>query len=450
MMGKEKGFIAITRKYLKISPPQLLVLIFAFFIVLGTCLLKLPFATEKSISWVDALFTTTSAMTVTGLTVVDTASTYTLFGEIVIMCLIQVGGLGIMSFAVLIYLMLGRKIGFKERLVMQQALNQTSLGGIISLVRNLFLFSFAIEACAMLLLSLRWVPEYGWAKGLYYSLFHSVSAFNNAGFGLWEDNLIGFVGDPVINLVISLLFITGGIGFTVLIDLKKTKRFRELSLHSKLMIVSTFVINLVSMIIIFLLEYNNPNTLGPLSGWEKFWATYFQAVSPRTAGFNTIDLSGLEDTTAFYMIFLMFIGAGSASTGGGIKLTTFIIIILAVITFIRGKNDIVIFRKTISDSYIVKALAITIISLLFIIIAIFTLSITENQPFIKIAFEVMSAFGTVGLTMGLTGDLTEIGKGIIIFIMFLGKLGPLTLVFSFARRQQEQKIRYPREDILTG
>lgn len=437
-------------KTLKVSPPQLLIIVFAFFIGLGTLLLKLPFATEKHISWIDALFTTTSAMTVTGLNTIDTGSTFTLFGEIVIMCLIQLGGLGIMSFAVLIYLMLGRKIGFKERLVMQQALNQTSLGGIIRLVRSLFIFSFAIEGCAVVLLSLRWIPEFGFAKGIYYSLFHAVSAFNNAGFSLFPDNLIHYVGDPVVNLVISLLFITGGIGFTVLIDLRKAKKFRDLSLHSKLMIVSTFFINIVSMMIIFLLEFNNPNTLGTLTGWEQFWASYFQAVSPRTAGFNTIDLSGLEDPTAFYMLILMFIGAGSASTGGGIKLTTFIIILLAVMTFIKGKSKIVVFRKTINDTYIVKALAITIISILFVITAIFLMTITEKQPFIVIAFEVMSAFGTTGLTMGLTGNLTEIGKEVIIFIMFLGKLGPLTLVFSFARRQTEQKIRYPQEDILTG
>lgn len=437
-------------KTIKVSPPQLLIIVFAFFIGLGTLLLKLPFATEKPVTWIDALFTTTSAMTVTGLNTLDTGTTFTLFGEIVIMCLIQLGGLGIMSFAVLIYLMLGRKIGFKERLVMQQALNQTSIGGIIKLVRNLFIFSFAIEGFAVILLSLRWIPEFGFAKGLYYSLFHAVSAFNNAGFSLFPDNLMHYVGDPVVNLVISLLFITGGIGFTVLIDLLKAKKFRDLSLHSKLMLVSTFVINIVSMLIIFILEFNNPHTLGALTGWEQFWATYFQAVSPRTAGFNTIDLSGLEDPTAFYMLILMFIGAGSASTGGGIKLTTFIIILLAVMSFINGKSKIVVFRRTIHDSYIVKALAITMISILFVITAIFLMTITEQQPFIVIAFEVMSAFGTTGLTMGLTADLTGIGKEIIIFIMFLGKLGPLTLVFSFARRQTEQKIRYPQEDILTG
>ncbi len=437
-------------KSLKISPPQLLIIVFAFFIGLGTLLLKLPFATEKSIPWIDALFTTTSAMTVTGLSTIDIGTTFTLFGEIVIMCLIQLGGLGIMSFAVLIYLMLGRKIGIKERLVMQQALNQTSLGGIILLVRNLFIFSFVIEGFAVLLLSFRWIPEFGFTKGFYYSLFHAISAFNNAGFSLFPNNLMNYVGDPVVNLVLSLLFITGGIGFTVLIDLRKAKKFRDLSLHSKLMLVSTFVINIVAMMMIFILEFNNPKTLGLLTGWEQFWATYFQAVSPRTAGFNTIDISGLEDPTALFMIMLMFIGAGSASTGGGIKLTTFIIILLAVISFINGKNKIVVFRRTIHESYVVKALSITMISILFVISAIFLMTITEKQPFIVVAFEVMSAFGTTGLSMGLTSNLTEIGKEIIIFIMFLGKLGPLTLVFSFARRQTEHKIRYPQEDILTG
>jgi trk system potassium uptake protein len=437
------------RKYLNITPPQLLTLIFLFFILLGAALLKLPFSTVKGVSWIDALFTATSAMTVTGLTVADTASTYTLFGQVVIMCLIQLGGLGIMSFAVLIYLMLGRKIGFKERLVLQQALNQTSVGGVIRLVRYLFIFSFTIEAIAVFFLCLRWVPQYGWWDGFYYSIFHSVSAFNNAGFQLWPDGLSQFVGDPVINIVISMLFIIGGLGFTVLADLWKSKQFRKLSLHSKMMIVGTFAVNIISMAVIFYLEYNNPQTLAHLTSWEKLWASYFQAVSPRTAGFNSVDIGGLEDATVLYMLLLMFVGAGSASTGGGIKLTTFIIIIMAVITFIRGKKDIVIFRRTISVNYLTKALAISMISILFIFIAIFVLSITEDLPFIKIIFEVVSAFGTVGLSMGITADLSGIGKEIIIFIMFLGKLGPLTLAFSFAK-QKPEKIRYPSEDVLLG
>lgn len=437
-------------KYTKFNPSQLLVLVFLFFIILGTVLLKIPFSTSNSVSWTDALFTATSAMTVTGLAVVDTGTAFTTFGQVVILMLIQVGGLGIMSFAVLIFMVLGKKIGFKERLIIQQALNQTSLGGVIKLVKNLFLYSFTIEVIAMLILAVRWVPEYGWVKGMYYSLFHSVSAFNNAGFSIWSDSLMGYVGDPLINLVISFLFIVGGIGFTVLYDMWLKRSFKKLSLHSKLMIGGTFFLNLLAMIIVFSLEYRNPNTLGTLSSLsDKIWASYFQAVSPRTAGFNTLDIGSLHEATITFMLLLMFVGAGSASTGGGIKLTTFIVIVLSVLTFLRDKRQITIGNRAIKEKVIVRSLAISTISLLFIFLGIFILNISEPEPFLKILFEVISAFGTVGLSMGITANLSELGKIIIVFIMFLGKLGPLTLAFSLAKPNKE-KIGYPSEDILTG
>lgn len=440
----------MNHKIIKISPYQLLILVFISFILLGACLLKLPFATTGGIKWVDALFTATSSMTVTGLMVVDTAQSFTFFGQLVIVSLIQLGGLGIMSFAVLIYMMLGRKIGLKERLIMQQALNTTSVGGIILLVKNLFIFSIAIEFIGMILLSFTWVPELGWGKGIYYSFFHSVAAFNNAGIGLWSDNMMGYVGNPIVNIALTSLIIIGGIGFTVLSDIKYKKSFKKLSLHSKIMIVGTFVINLVAMFLIFVLEYSNPNTLGSLhSLGDKLWASYFQAVSPRTAGFNTIDIAGLDESTIFLMLLLMFVGAGSASTGGGIKLTTFLIIVLGVFTFLKGKQDIVMAKRSISLSLLFRSLAISTIAIFFIFLAVFILNISEDAEFLPILFEVISAFGTVGLSMGFTASLTAIGKIVIIFMMFLGKLGPLTLAFSLAR-PEKAKIKYPTEDILTG
>ncbi len=435
---------------INLSPSQLLILIFFVSILIGTGLLMLPFATSEPIHFIDALFTATSAMTVTGLAVVDTGSVYTLFGQVVIVSLIQLGGLGIMSFAVLIYMALGKKIGLKDRILLQQSLNQTSIGGVIYLVRNLFLFSLMIEGIAMLFLALRWVPDLGWGKGLFYSFFHSVSAFNNAGMALWADNLMGFVGDPVVNIVISLLFITGGLGFTVLIEIWREKSYKKMSLHTKLMIVGTFVINIVSMLLVFALEYSNPNTLGGLASlWDKLWASYFQAVTPRTAGFNSLDIASLDESTIFLMLLLMFVGAGSASTGGGIKLTTFLVIVLAVITYLRGKKEVVVGRKSISYEIVFRSLAISSIALAFIFIAVFLLNITEKEPFLPLLFEVISAFGTVGLSMGITAKLTIMGKLIIIFMMFLGKLGPLTLVMSLAK-QDNTKIRYPSENILTG
>ncbi|WP_404448958.1 TrkH family potassium uptake protein [Sutcliffiella horikoshii] len=437
------------RTFIRLNPPQLLILVFVFFGLLGTLLLKLPVSTTESISLVDALFTATSAMTVTGLGVVNTGTVFTLFGQIVILFLIQVGGIGIMTFAVLIFIMLGKKIGFQERLLLQQALNQTSIGGIILLVKRIIIFSFLIEGIAVLLLSYRWIPEYGWWDGFYYSVFHSISAFNNAGFSIWPDSLMQYVGDPVVNIVISFLFIIGGIGFTVLTDLWYTKEFRKLTLHTKIMLFGTLGINLLAMFIFFVLEYFNPDTIGNFSLINKLWASYFQAVTTRTAGFNTIDIGSMETASILWMLLLMFVGAGSTSTGGGIKLTTFVIIILAVNTFIKSKNEIVIFRRSIHQNYVIKALAISTISILFIFGSLSILTITEEKEFLLLLFEVISAFGTVGLSMGITADLTDIGKCVIVFIMLLGKLGPLTLAYSLAK-PKPAKVRYPNEDLLTG
>jgi len=439
----------IKTKAIHLSPSQLLILVFFTAILLGTCLLKLPIASYHYVRWIDALFTATSAMTVTGLSTIDSAKEYTLFGQFVIISLIQLGGLGIVSFALLIFIMLGKKIGLKERILIQQSLNQTSLGGVIKLVRNLFLFSFMIEFIAMLFLSIRWIPEFGFWKGIFYSFFHSISAFNNAGFSLWSDNLIRYVGDPIVNIGITGLIILGGIGFTVMSDIWYKRSFRKLSLHSKIMIIGTIVTNLLAMAFIFILEYHNPHTLGHLSTPNKLWASYFQAITTRTAGFETMDLNNLEEPTALLFLLLMFVGAGSASTGGGIKLTTFIVIVISVITFIKGKQEIVLAKRTIANSILLKSLAIFSIALLAIFLAVFVLCITEKAPFLKVLFEVISAFGTVGLTMGLTTKLTMIGKIIIVMIMFIGKLGPLTLAVSIAKSEQAS-IRYPNEDILTG
>lgn len=323
------------------------------------------------------------------------------------------------------------------------------MAGIIKLVKNLLFYSITIEFTAMIFIAIRWIPEMGWTKGLYFSFFHSISAFNNAGFSLWSDSLSGYVGDPIINIVISFLFIIGGIGFTVLSDLWHKKRFKTLSLHSKLMIVGTFFINIMAIFSIFALEYSNPHTLGSLRIGDKLWASYFQAITPRTAGFNTIDIGSLEEASIFFIIILMFIGAGSASTGGGIKLTTFLVIIMAVNSFLRRRRDITIAKRSINQSYILRSLAISSMAIFFIFVGIFVLTITENQPFLTILFEVVSAFGTVGLSMGITSSLTTIGKLVIVVIMFVGKLGPLTLAFSLAQTKDDI-IQYPPEDILTG
>lgn len=443
---KERG---LNYRFIRLSPPQMLAVGFFCLIVIGGVLLKLPFATNESISWVDAFFTATSAATVTGLGVVDTGSTFTIFGQIVIMLLIQTGGLGLMTIAILIVWMLGKKIGLRHRLLIGEALNQTHIGGLIKLVKRVCIFSICIELVGAIFLSIRFVPEFGFVKGLYYSIFHAVAAYNNAGFALWPDNLTQYVGDPIINIGICSLILIGGLGFTVLIDIWYSRSFRKLSLHSKIMIVSTLVITVVSIIVIFVLEHGNAKTMGSLSFGEQVWASVFQGISPRTAGFNTLDYGSMEESTLLFTMILMFIGAGSVSTGGGIKLTTFVILMVSAVSFFKKKENVVLFHRTIKTSTITRALTIFVASQFLIFSATFLLMLTENFSFIEVLFETVSAFGTVGLSMGITAQLSDIGKCIIMFVMFCGLVGPLTLVFSLAK-PAKQKIRYPSEDIFTG
>lgn len=436
-------------KKIHMSPPQVLSITFLVTILFGAGLLYLPISTVAPISFLDALFTATSATTVTGLAVLSTGNDFTLFGQTVIIVLMQIGGLGLMTFAVMIVMLLGKKIGLRGRILIQQSFNQYSLGGMIRLVRIIFLFTFGIEAIAAVFLAVRWVPEYGWGFGLFTSAFHAVSAFNNAGFSLWDDSLSAYAGDPAVNIIITLLFITGGIGFTVLYDMWGAKEFRHLSLHSKIMLTGTLAVNLFAMLFLFVSEYGNMETLGSMPLGDKLWASYFQAVTPRTAGFNSIDIGSMETGSIVLISLLMFIGAGSASTGSGIKLTTFLVIILVTASYLNGKKEAVIFNRAIPSHLLERSLAIVFISMTAIFTGILILSYTENAPFEWIVFEAFSAFGTVGLSMGLTGELSNIGKFVIMVLMFIGRVGPVTLAFALARQHREP-IRHPKGDIFTG
>lgn len=433
-----------------ISPPRLLIFTFMSLIATGTVLLMLPFATTTPITFVDALFTATSAATVTGLSVVDTASTFTWFGEFVILALIQLGGIGVMTFAMIILMILGRKIGFKDRILMQEAWNQDENGGIVKLIREIFIITFAIEITGAILLSFRFIPEYGLQDGIWYSIFHAVSAFNNAGFALFSDNLMSYVSDPLVSLTICGLIILGGLGFVVIMDVLRKRKFKKLALHSKITIMGTSVLLAVSTAVFFILEYANPATLGGLkTTWEKMLAAFFQAVTCRTAGFNTIDIGAMTEASQLFSMFLMFIGGGSASTAGGIKITTFAVITFGVLMVARSRNNIVIYDRRISETILIRALAITVISVMVIFSVTFLLTLTESIDFLPLLFEVVSAFGTVGLSMGITATLTPIGKLLITFMMFFGKLGPLTFIFSLTKRDQDP-INYPTEAVITG
>lgn len=437
------------RRIGELSPPQLLALGYASIIALGAILLRLPGSTTTDITWSDALFTSVSASTVTGLVVMDTGATFTWWGEAVLLVLMQLGGLGLMTFAVMTALVLGRQVGLRQRIVLGDAFGDAPIGSVVSLVRTIVVFALAMEALGTIVLATRWVPEMGWLDGLWFSLFHTVSSFNNAGFGLRPDNLVAWQDDVVINLAVTALFIIGGIGFTVIADLRRTRTIRLLSLHTRLMLVGTLVINAIATLAFLALEYNNPATLGPLDGFDRALASWFQAVTPRTAGFNTIDTAGMEDPTVLLTIFLMFIGGGSASTASGIKLTTFIVVVLAAVAYLRGRLEARAFDRRIATETVFKALAVTVISALALMVGSFALVVIQPQPIDELLFEATSAFGTVGLSLGLTAALSEPGRVVIMALMFLGRIGPLSLVFLLARRQRSA-VSYPRGEVLTG
>lgn len=438
------------RRVIGLPPPATLVLAFLLLITLGTLALKLPVCTAQPVTWLQAAFTATSAVTVTGLVVVDTGSAFTPVGQTVIAVLIQLGGLGLMAFAVLVLSALGQRIGLRHQLLLRDDLNQTALGDLAGLVRIIFAQVLVFELVGMALLALRLVPELGWAEGVFSAFFHAVSAFNNAGFALYPDSLSRWVGDPVINLVFPALFIIGGLGFAVVHEINTKRSFRRLSLHSKLMLVGTLALNAWAFLALLGLEWHNPATLGGLAApADRVWAAWFQATTTRTAGFNTLEIGELTDASALMMISLMFIGGGSTSTAGGIKVTTFVVLFLATVAFLRRQQEPVAFGRSLGTQDVLKVLALTFISLLTVMIGAFLLTATHSLPFLDVAFEAASAFGTVGLSRGVTQDFNAFGELVLMLLMFLGRLGPLSLGFVLATPGR-RLLRYPRQTVYLG
>ncbi|MBA4492724.1 TrkH family potassium uptake protein [Paenactinomyces guangxiensis] len=442
----------------KLSPPQVLVIGFAATILAGAFLLSLPISTENGqpLPFIDALFTATSAVCLTGLVVVDTATTFSTFGEMVIMILFQVGGIGIMTFATFFALLVGKKIGIRERLILREAFNKIDMQGVVRLVLAVVIMTLVIEGVGFIILSLRFIPEWGWGKGLYYAMFHSVSAFNNAGFDLFGDyekfsSLVRYVGDPVVNLTIGGLFTLGGLGFIVILELVEYRVTKRLSLHTKLVLTMTGILIFVGMVVILAIEWRNPATLGNLPWYDKLLASFFHSLTPRSAGFNTLSLADMYPATLFFTLFLMFVGASPSSTGGGIKTTTLATILLAVWGMIRGRENVVTFRRRIPYNQVYKALTVTVASITVVLIVTMLLTITENPNNILTAmFETVSAFGTCGLSMGLTSELSLEGKILITITMFAGRLGPLTIAMALARSLKQPPYRYPEERPLIG
>ncbi|RKO68189.1 Trk family potassium uptake protein [Desulfofundulus salinus] len=445
-MDTKKGFP------LQLSPPQVLVLGFAAVILAGALILMLPVSSRSGTytDFLTALFTATSAVCVTGLVVVDTGTYWSTFGQAVILALIQIGGLGFMSMATFFFILMGRRIGLKERLIIQESLNQLRVAGIVRLVRAVFLFTVLTEGFFAIILSLRFYFDYGFPRCLWLGIFHAVSAFNNAGFDLLGDfrSLTGYVSDPVVTLSVTTLIILGGLGFATVMELYNYPRTRRLSVHTKLVLRVTGWLILCGALLFGLLEWGHILRDLPLSG--KILASYFQAVTSRTAGFNTVDIGHLNAATQFLIIILMFIGASPGSTGGGIKTTTFALLGITLWSLSKGKEDVEIFRRRIPPWQVYKALSVTLWAILLVSTVTLLLSVTEGGDFLAALFETVSAFGTVGLSMGLTPELTPLGRVAIIFTMFAGRLGPLTLAYAFAQRRRKTAIRYPEEKIMVG
>jgi len=435
---------------INLSPPSLLALGFLSFIIIGTLLLKLPFAHHGDLTWINALFTATSAVTITGLSVVNIGESFTTFGQVVVMLLIQCGGLGFMTFAILAALSLSSKVGIKQQIMAQETIGQTSLAKATFTVKGVFLYSLFFEAIGTAILTMAWSHHYDLDNAFFYALFYSVSAFNNGGFSLFPNSLMSFSDQYMVTFTISMLYIIGGIGFVVLMDIKRAKRWKKLSTNSKLILSTIAGLNLFAFIVIWLIEASNPLTLAPMSIGDQALNAWFHATVPRSSGFNSLEVGNMTNASTLITMVLMFIGGGSLSTAGGIKVGTFIIMILSVITFLKRSDEITVYGRSVSHQATFKALAVIAITCLLILIGFFTLLILEpNKKFLDLLFETVSAACTVGLSRGVTEDLQPGSLVALMFLMFAGRLGPLTLAYLIAT-PNKSRVSHPTTEIQIG
>lgn len=454
-----------TKKRNKLSATQILVLGMILIILIGSILLKLPISNRegKNIKYIDSLFVSTSCVCVTGLTTVVPIEQFTVFGQVVMMLLIEVGGLGFMSFIGMILLIMKKKINLSDGIVLKESLNQNSTTGLTTLIPKIFVFTISFELIGAILLSISFIPTYGICKGIYYSIFHSISAFCNAGFDIIGDNsLIPYQHDFIVNITIMLLIIIGGLGFTVWDDLFNAIRskcsiprmWKKLTTHTKLVLVTTIILLISGTLITFIFEKNNFEIMGNDYGGQKLMKSAFYSTTLRTAGFTTLNTKELTSTTKFLSMLFMFIGGAPGSTAGGIKTVTFAIIILMVVSFIKDEERTVVFNRKIEFQTVKRAVAVTTMSVCIVAVSIVLLTTTEpNADFVDVTYEVFSAYGTVGITLGLTPLLSGLGKFIVMLLMFAGRLGPITLSFAlFYRHKRKIKniIRYPKCDLLVG
>ncbi len=446
--------IRTARSLRKLNPKQFLVLGFLGIILIGTVLLSLPIASRnrEALAVLDALFTATSATCVTGLVIADTWTYFSGFGQFVILLLIQTGGLGFMTIAIIFSMILGKKIGLRDRSFLMESVNALQLGGIVKLVRRILIGTMAIETIGAILLSLRFVPIFGWRQGVWYGVFHSVSAFCNAGFdlmGIYSPyaSLTPFVNDPLVNGTIMILIIFGGIGFVVWDDLVQNRwKVRKCNLHTRITLSWTAALLLVSALVLIIVEWNAGFHGLPASG--KILAGFFQAVTPRTAGFNTVAQTGFSDSGILLMLLLMIVGAGPGSTGGGIKTTTFAVISLAVLSQLRGSDDVEVLGRRLANYQIKRAFTTSAHYIGLGLTGCLVILATQNVSMTAALFESFSAIGTVGLSLGITGELVPISRLVIIALMALGRLGSITVFLAIAANENVPSIRLPEEKII--
>ncbi|WP_138160400.1 TrkH family potassium uptake protein [Peptoniphilus catoniae] len=438
---------------LKKNPPLTVCLSFFALILLGAILLNLPISSSngESVGFLNALFTSASASCVTGLIVVNTATKWTAFGKFIIVALIQIGGLGTMVFLSLIAMAFNKKIGIQERSIIKEQTGAETNKGIIRLVIYIIKFSLTVELIGAILLSIKFIPDFGLSKGILFSLFHSVSAFCNAGFDLTGNSLINYTSDFTINITISLLIIFGGLGFTVFIDIYRKRNFKNLTLHSKVVISTTAILLLTGSLAFFIIEHNGASMEG-LSLKGKILSSFFMSVTSRTAGFNSIDIGKMKEGSLIVTIILMFIGASPASTGGGIKTTTFGVLLFSTISFLRGDKETEIFHKSISHDTLLKSLSIFSLGSGLVIFSSLFITILEQGKFLYLdmLYEIVSALGTVGVSRGITESLSPLSKLILIMLMYIGRVGAATLGIGILNRSKKKHTRYSQGKIIVG
>jgi trk system potassium uptake protein TrkH len=440
----------------RFQPAQFLAISFIIAIAAGTLLLLLSFSTKSGhISFVDALFTATSGVCVTGLIVQDTATYFSSFGQAVILVLIQLGGLGIMTFSTLILLVAGKRISIKERIIIQEGFHHAAPGNVKRLIRNIFIYALVLEFAGILFLFLRWQKDFSWLKALSLSIFHSISAFCNAGFSLFSDSFLSYRNDSWINITLFFLIVLGGLGFLVLHDMKDLaaavvrRKKIKISLHTKLVLTMTSFLILVPFFLFLVLEWSH--SLGTFTVKEKIFSSLFQVITPRTAGFNTLNLNSLSFAAVFLLIMLMFTGASPGSTGGGVKTSSMGVILAFLRSKITARESVNLFYRTLPMASVTKAFSIVSLAISIIFLSSFILLITQPWASMReVLFEAFSAFSTVGLSLGITPKLSSVGKIIIILTMYIGRIGPLTLLYAFSRQKPFGRYEYVEETVMIG